>query len=139
MSALLWPPEGVPPPLPPEIDAFKHLLASYGKRKGSPMVQNFVKKTSIPYVDLPAKRPCLTTLNLAERGLIGKFTSLWSCPKENDGWVQRNWRPLVFEGIHNHLVGRGYYVFVFESADDQDLIFQNGPYFMGPQGLYLNK
>ena len=30
-------------------------------------------------------------------------------------------------------------MFVFESAEDRDLIFRNGPYFMGPQGLYLNK
>ena len=46
---------------------------------------------------------------------------------------------MVSDGIHNHLVGRGYFVFFFESTDDQDLIFRNGPYFMGPQGLYLNK
>ena len=50
-----------------------------------------------------------------------------------------NWRPLVSEAIRNHLVGRGYFVFVFESANDRDIIFRNGPYFMGPQGLYLNK
>ena len=30
-------------------------------------------------------------------------------------------------------------MFVFESAEDRDLIFWNGPYFMGPRGLYLNK
>jgi len=64
---------------------------------------------------------------------------LWPSPKAIDGWVQQNWRPLVYEGIQNHLVGRGYYVFVFDSPEDQDLIFRNGPYFMGPQGLYLNK
>ena len=46
---------------------------------------------------------------------------------------------MVTEGIRNHLVGKGYYVFVFDSTEDRDLIFQNGPYFMGPQGLYLNK
>lgn len=30
-------------------------------------------------------------------------------------------------------------MFVFENAEDRSLIFRNGPYFMGPQGLYLNK
>ena len=29
--------------------------------------------------------------------------------------------------------------FVFDAAEDKDLIFRNGPYFMGSQGLYLNK
>ena len=90
-------------------------------------------------VELPAERICQSTLNLAERGLIGQFTSLWPSPKAIEGWVQRNWKPLVLEDIHSHFVKRGFFVFVFESAEDRDLIFRNGPYFMGPQGLYLNK
>ena len=98
-----------------------------------------MKKADIPSVDLPVERPCRTASNLAERGLIGQFTGLWPSLKAVDGWVQRNWRPLVSDGIRNHLVGRGYFVFVFESTDDWDLIFRNGPYFVGPQGLYLNK
>ena len=42
-------------------------------------------------------------------------------------------------GIQSHSVGKGYYVFLLENSKDRDLIFQNGPYFMGPKGLYLNK
>ena len=92
-----------------------------------------------PSVDLPAERPRRTALNIEKCELIGQFTGLWPSPKAINGWVQRNWRPLTTEGICNHLVGRGYYVFVFDSAENQDLIFRNGPYFMGPRGLYLNK
>lgn len=36
-------------------------------------------------------------------------------------------------------MGKGFFVFVFENAEDRSLIFRNGPYSMGPQGLYLNK
>jgi hypothetical protein len=36
-------------------------------------------------------------------------------------------------------VGRGFYIFEFISKDDKDLIFRNGSYFMGTQGLYLNR
>ena len=93
----------------------------------------------IPSVELLADKTCCSALNLTERGLIGQFTGRWPSPKPIDGWVQRSWHPLIFDGIHNHFVGRGYYVFVFDSAEDRDLIFQNGPYFMGPQGIYLNK
>ena len=64
------------PPLPPKLEAFKHLNSACGKRKGSPLSQSFVKKTDIPLVDLPPERPCQTALNLAERGLIGQFTGL---------------------------------------------------------------
>ena len=37
------------------------------------------------------------------------------------------------------MVGRGFFLFEFISKEDRDLIFHNGPYFMGPQGLYLNR
>ena len=65
-----------PPPLPPELLAFKILVASSGKRKGSTILQQFVKKVDIPTVELPAERPCWTTLNLSKRGLIGQFMGL---------------------------------------------------------------
>jgi len=35
--------------------------------------------------------------------------------------------------------GRGYFTFHFETKEDRDLIFRNGPYFMDTRGLYLNK
>ena len=127
-----------PFPLPPDFEEFKRLIASCRKRKGGPS-NKFVKKVDIPTVELPVDHICRSTLNLAERELIRKFTGLWPSPKAIDSWVQRNWRPLVSDRIRSHFVGRGFYVFVFYAAADGDLIFRNGPYFMGPQGLYLNK
>ena len=35
--------------------------------------------------------------------------------------------------------GMGYFIFYFETKEDKDLIFRNGPYFMDMRGLYLNK
>ena len=81
---------GDPPlPLPLDVEAFKKLIASSGKRKGGP-IQKFVKKVDIPSVELPANKTCRSALNLAERGLIGHFIGLWPSPKAIDGWVQRN-------------------------------------------------
>jgi len=97
------------------------------------MQQKFVKKLdSIPSVALPAEETCRSSFNLYKRGLIGQFTGLWPSPKAIDAWVQRNWTPLVKEGIRGHLVGRGFYAFVFDNSEDRNLIFKNGPYFMGP-------
>ena len=76
-----------PPPLPPELLAFKRLVASSGKQKGNSLVQQFVKKVDIPSVELPAERPCQMALNIYERGLIGQFTGLLPSPKAIDGWV----------------------------------------------------
>ena len=46
---------GDPPPLPHELDAFKILVASCGKKKGGPS-HRFVKKVDIPSIELSADR-----------------------------------------------------------------------------------
>lgn len=116
------------------------MVAASSKCPLSASQQKFVKKLdSIPTVALPEEEICKAALNLAEKGLIGQFTGLWPSPKTVENWTQRNWAPLIKEGVKSYSVGKGFYVFVFESSDDRSLIFRNGPYFMGQQGLYLNK
>ena len=106
---------------PPKLTAFRRLVATNGNMKPSQNQQTFVKKLdNIPLVDLPAEQPCHTTMNIIDQALIGQFTSLWPSPKAIDGWVQRNWKPLILEGIHNNLIGKGYYVFLFEDPEDKD-------------------
>jgi hypothetical protein len=122
------------------VIAFKALIDSNSKRQPSASQQKFVKKMDyIPSVALPEEETCRAALNLAEKGLIGQFTGLWPSPKSVEEWTQRNWKPLIKEGIRSYFVGKGFFVFVFESAEDRSLIFRKRPYFMGPQGLYLNK
>ena len=79
------------------------------------------------------------TFSLEDRALIGKFIDLWLSLKSIESWVQRNWRPLITQNVASYLVGRGYFLFDFKSKVDRDLTFQNVPYFMGSQGLYLNR
>jgi hypothetical protein len=76
---------------------------------------------------------------LAQKGLVGHFMGLWPSTKTTYDWIQRNWRPNLEHGVTCYPVGRGFFVFEFISEEDRDLIFRNGPYFMGKQGLYLNK
>ena len=128
------------PPLPPELEAFRSLIAAVGNHPSFGSQQKFVKKlANIPTMSLPMEETCRSSLNLAERGLISQFTGLWPSPKAVEEWVKRNWIPLVKESIKSHFVGKGFFVFVFDNVEDRSLIFRNGPYFMGPQGLYLNK
>lgn len=129
-----------PPSAPLEVLAFRSMVVAGPKRPPSAIQQKFVKKLdTIPFVALPEEETCKAALNLAERGLIGHFTGLRPSPKSVDEWTQRNWKPLIKEGVKSYFVGRSFFVFVFKSPDDKGLIFRNGPYFMGPQGLYLNK
>jgi hypothetical protein len=64
---------------------------------------------------------------------------LWPSTRTTDNWIQRNWRPLIKNSVTCYAVGKGFYIFEFISQEDRDLIFRNGPYFMGAQGLYLNR
>jgi hypothetical protein len=130
---------GDPDP-PPEVQAFRNMVATGPKRPPSASQQKFVRKMdSIPTVALPEEETCKAALNLAERGLIGQFMGLWPSPKSVEEWTQRNWKPLTKEGVKSYFVGKGFFVFVFDNTEDRGLIFRNGPFFMGPQGLYLNK
>jgi hypothetical protein len=51
--------------------------------------------------------------------------------KELGGIDQRQADPLF--------CGRGFYAFLFETKEDKDLIFRNGPYFFGSRGMFLNR
>jgi hypothetical protein len=88
---------------------------------------------------LPEEHSIKIALALAERGLVGQFMGLWPSAKTTDNWIQRNWRPHLKHSVTCYPVGRGFFVFEFISKEDRDLIFRSGPYFMGTQGLYLNR
>lgn len=88
---------------------------------------------------LPVEENCRSVLNLADQGLIGKFTGLWPLPKSVEDWIKKYWSPLVNEGIKSYFVGKGFFVFVFELVKDRNLIFRTTACFMGLQGLYVNK
>jgi hypothetical protein len=128
-----------PPPIPCK-EAFSRLVNSCGKKTTAPATPKFIKKLEdIPEIALPEEKPMQIALALAQRGLVGQFMGLWPSSKTTDDWIQRNWKPNLAHGVTCYPVGRGYFVFEFISEEDRDLIFRNGPYFMGSQGLYLNK
>ena len=120
-------------------EAFERLISNSVNRSSKRELPKFVKRIEdVPVVALPPEETIRVALSLADRALIGQFTGLWPSPKTTDSWVQRNWRPLITKNVASYSVGKGYFLFDFESKDDKDLIFRNRPYFMGPQGLYLN-
>jgi len=52
--------------------------------------------------------------------------------------VEHNWNANIQGKIIIRFCGRGYYTFLFETKEDWNLIFINGPYFMDLRGLYIN-
>ena len=133
-------PEDRDPSQAPHLDEFDRLISSYNKRSSKSEPPKFVKRLEdVLEVALPPEETIRVALSLADRALIGQFTGLWPSPKTTDSWVQRNWRPLITNNVASYSVGRCFFLFDFESKEDKELIFRNGPYFMGPQGLYLNR
>ena len=129
------------PPNPESVeDRFQHIMASL------PLVQaiaapssRFVKQTDIPEVKLSSAASKRKAVTLSEKGLIGLFTGLWPSPCSVEIWLNKNWRTLIQGEVQQIFCGKGYFSFIFGKKEDRDLIFRNGPYFMGPQGMYLNK
>ena len=133
---------GEPPPSSPFSveEAFRRLLGPPGKKSVAQEVPKFVKKLdAVPEIALPEEQSIKIALALAERGLVGQFMGLWPSAKTTDDWIQRNWRPHLKHSVTCYSVGRGFFIFEFISKEDRDLIFRSGPYFMGSQGLYLNR
>jgi hypothetical protein len=93
----------------------------------------------MPQVNLPPAATWHKALALVDRGLIGQFIGLWPSPKSMDIWVQQNWMVLIKGKLSYYFCGRGFYAFLFELKEDQELIFRNGPYFMCTRDIYLNK
>ena len=118
--------------------AFTSLIGSMGPKRTISAISKFVKKLDfIPEISLPPTLPCKVAISLAEKGLVGQFTSLWSSPKTIQKWVERNWAQFTQGKISIYLCGRGHYTFHVESNDDRDLIFRSGRCFMDTRGLYL--
>ena len=53
--------------------------------------------------------------------------------------MKKKWMTLIPGGLQHCFCGKGFFTFIFKNKKDMDLIFISGPYFMGPQGLYLNR
>jgi len=133
---------GSSPPSAPlsAAEAFRRLLGPPGKKQAVAPPPKFIKKLDeIPEIALPEEPSIKTALALAERSLVGQFMGLWPSTKTTNDWIQRSWRPQLKDNVICYPVGRGFYIFEFSSKEDKDLIFRNGPYFMGSQGLYLNR
>ena len=133
---------GLSPPSVPSsaAEAFHRLLRTPGFKPVAPIIPKFIKKLdAIPEIDLPSEQPIKIALALAERGLVGQFMGLWPSTRTTDDWIQRNWRPQLKNSVTCYPVGRGFFIFEFIAKEDRDLLFRNGPYFMGSQGLYLNR
>eukprot|EP00253_Pinus_taeda_P001787 PITA_01787 len=127
------------PPLSSE-EAFRRLLTQKGKKRPAPDIPKFIKKLEdVPEIALQEDQPIKIALALADRGLVGQFMGRWPSTKTTDEWIQRNWRPQLKNSVICYPVGRGFFIFEFTTKEDRDLVFRNGPYFMGNQGLYLNK
>jgi hypothetical protein len=131
---------GEPPPPPSPSATFHKLITACSKKATSEGPSSFVKRLEdIPEITLPPEHPMKIAISLSERGLVGQFMGLWPSTRTTDNWIQRNWRPLIQNSVTCYAVGKGFYIFEFISQEDRDLIFRNGPYFMGAQGLYLNR
>jgi hypothetical protein len=91
-----------------------------------------VKKIDeIPKVPVHPSTSRPFALWLAENGLIRQFMGLWPSPRAMAQWLDQNWKKMIKGQMSSAFCGKGFFAFLFENKADRDLIFRNGPYFMG--------
>ena len=118
---------------------FRKFVESHPPSKPHSNDLRFVKRVEIPEVNISSYAYKYKKFILYEKGLVIHFNGLWPSPCSIDIWLNKNWRPLIQGEVQQSLCGQGFFVFLFEKKEDRNLIFRNGPYFMGPRGMYLNK
>jgi len=141
---MLLPIQMAPPEVPPEEVAqqlaFSALVNSLLPQQTRPAISKFVKKIGgLQEVSLPPALPRMATLALAEKGLIGKFTSLWPSPKTIQRSVERNWADKIQGKIAIRFCGKGYFTFHFETKNDKDMNFRKWAIFYGLQRSILKQ
>ena len=85
------------------------------------------KYESIPSLVISDSKVCKKVLILLERVLIGKFIGI--CPNSHimDIWLSEHWSPKLQNQVNFFVAGRGFFIFLFSSMEERDLIFNSGP------------
>lgn len=121
-----------------QLLAFKALVQADTPKGTSQPPTKFVKRMEeIPSLELSPAEPCWKALILSERALIGKFIGLWPSPKAVELWIAEHCNPILHGQVSLFVAGRVFYVFLFLSKEDRDLVFRSGPFFLGSRGLFL--
>lgn len=67
--------------------------------------------------------------------IICKFMRLSPTEKELQSWIKCHWKPK--RSIDLHLGSKGFFTVVFTNIEDNDRVFEGGPYFYATAGLYM--
>ena len=67
--------------------------------------------------------------------LICKFMGLWSKKRTLRNCIKYQWKPSG--EVELHLGSKGFFTVVFMNLEDRDKVFEGGPYFHAPVGLYM--
>ena len=129
------------PPNPVSVeDYFQNIVASLPPTQAAVAPSSrFVNRVDVLEVKLCSVASKRKAVTLSEKGIIGLLTGIWPSPRSVEVWLNNNWRTLIQGEVQQIFCGKGYFAFIFEKKEDNNLIFRNGPYFMGPRGMYLNK
>jgi hypothetical protein len=67
--------------------------------------------------------------------LVGKFLGLWPSERDLIKWIQHWWKSRGHYDLH--LGSKGFFTIIFHNLEDQNRVFEGGPYFFNSAGLFL--
>jgi hypothetical protein len=69
--------------------------------------------------------------------LFCRFNGFWPRLVDLHSWIASEWTPLLDFEAHVRPCLKGFFVVIFASAKDRDLIYSSGPWFWGRSGLSM--
>lgn len=72
---------------------------------------------------------------MKDQALIYNFIGIWPSEKYLIKWIQLKWKPKGH--IDLKLGAKGFFIVIFSSLEDKEMIFENGPFFYYNAGLFM--
>ena len=68
-------------------------------------------------------------VHYSSHALVCRFNGLWPRLSNMHSWVSSEWNPLLKEGAIIFPCAKGFFIVIFISVEDKDLIYGSGPWF----------
>jgi hypothetical protein len=117
-------------PLIPSLTSFKDAVYQ-GRSSGfSPVV----REAPDPVIPVPQEAAVREGF-FRSNALFCRFNGFWPCLADLHSWIASEWTPLLEDEAHVRPCVKSFFVVIFASAKDRDLIYSSGPWFWGRSGL----
>jgi hypothetical protein len=117
-------------PLIPSLPSFKDVVYQGRSSSFSPVV----REAPDPVIPVPQEAVVREGF-FRSNALFCTFNGFWPRLADLHSWIASEWTPLLKDEAHVCPCVKGFFIVIFASAKDRDLIYSSRPWFWGRSGL----